>query len=386
VPLRLYPAKSGAFPSNERSRVDCAGSEAVTAALTKDSALGYIIDQSTLPVFQQNWWLEIARRTGSYHEARVFKNRVLVGSLPYAVRRTKIGLRWGAAPDWSHLGGPVVSQSLSDAEKSDVLGQLIAQLPANISYGFVCSPYTNDAGLMRRAFASAGFAYFTETTCCQSPSQADVLGRLNRKHRLHLEAARRRLDVVELRADEFIDFYSMNLADSALAARLPLETARALIARGRMGDAPQVRVIAARRKTSGAPLDAAIACAWDKRRYYYWMSTRRRHSVNGQHDVSHPDAIKLLIVSAMAHAESLGLVFDTDGCSTPGSQKLYNEILRIPNEEFRDVFERITRLQRWYITQQQRLDKSAAIRYAKRRLRLVPSVWVPERMPSSPNC
>jgi hypothetical protein len=88
----------------------------------------------------------------------------------------------------------------------------------------------------------------------------------------------------------------------------------------------------------------------------------------------------------MAHAESLGLVFDTDGCTTPGSQRLYNEIFRIPNEEFRDVFERITSLQRWYITQQQRLGKLAAIRYAKRRLRLVPSVWVPGRMPSSPNC
>jgi len=386
VPLRLYPAKPGEFRADEGSHVKRAGSEAVPAARTKDSALSCVVDPSMLPVFQQSWWLETVRGTESFREARAFKESVLVGSLPFVIRRTKIGLRWGAPPAWSHLGGPVVSQSLSDAEKSDVLCRLIAQLPANISYGFVCRSYTDDAGLIRRAFTSAGFSHFTEATYSQSPSQADVLGRLNRKHRLHLEAARRTLDIVELREDEFIDFYWTNLADAALAARVPLDTARALIAKGRIGDTPQIRVFAARRKTAGALLDAAIACAWDERRYYYWMSTRRRHSENSPHDQSHSDAIKLLIVSAMEHARSLGLIFDTDGCSTPGTRKLYKEILRIPNEEFRDVFERVTRLQKWYITQQQRLDKLAAVRYAKRKLKLVPSVWVPGRLAPSADC
>jgi hypothetical protein len=335
-------------------------------------------------VFQQSWWLEIARGTGSYHEARVFKDGVLVGNLPYVVRRTKIGARWGAAPDWSHLGGPILSQSLTDAEKSEVLRQLIAQLPANISYGFVCGAYAKDAGLIRLAFTGAGFSHHTETTYSQPPSQADLLGRLNRKHRLHLEAAHRALDIVELGEDEFVDFYSTNLVDAALAARLPLNTARALIAKGRTGDTPQVRVFAARRKTAGAPLDAAIACAWDKTRCYYWMSTRRRHPENGPQDAPHPNAIKLLMMNAMAHAASLGLIFDTDGCSTAGSQKLYRELLRIPNEEFRNVFERITRLQLWYITQQDRFDKFAAIRYVKRKMKLLRSVWVPGRSASSP--
>lgn len=299
-----------------------------------------------------------------------------MGSLPYVVRRTKVGTRWGAPPDWAHLGGPVVSQMLTDAEKSEVLARLIAQLPKNVSYGFVCSCYTDDAPLVTRAFTDAGFTHFTEKTYYQSPSEPDVLSRLKRKHRLHLESARRELEIVELGEGEFIDFYSANLADVAVRARLPLASARALIARGRSGG--QVRIFAARRKSAGAPLDAAIACAWDKVRYYYWMSTRRRPS-DQLHDGSHPDAIKLLIVNAMAHARSLGLVFDTDGCSTVGSENLYKELLQIPNKGLRDVFERVTKLQLWYIALQGRLDKFATIRYAKRKLKLFRSVWVPGR-------
>ncbi len=367
-------AKSGAPGADGRFVGVGARSGAAYAPPTADAASRSAIDQSWLPVFQQDWWLAIARREGNYHEALVVKDHALVGSLPYVVRRTRIGIWWGAAPAWSHLGGPVVSPTLTKAEKLEVLGRLIAQLPANVSYGFVCSSYGDDAGLIRRAFADAGFTQFTETTYSQGPSEADVLERLKRKHRLHLDAAAKTLDIIELGEDEFIDFYSTNLAAAALTAHLPLDTARALIAAGRTRVAPQVRTLGARRKEPGAALDSAIACAWDEKRYYYWMSTRRRGK-------SHPDAIKLLILHAMAHARSLGLIFDTDGCSTPGSRTLYKDLLRIPNEEFRDVFERVTKLQRWYVALRQGLDKFAFVRFAKRKLKLelAPAIWVPGR-------
>jgi len=325
------------------------------------------LDQSLLPVFQQDWWLEVVRGEGNYNEARVLKDGVLVGRLPYVIRRTKIGARWGGAPDCSHLGGPALSQSLSEEEKFDVVGQLIAELPAKVSFMFVCRTYADDAELIRRAFTRAGFNHFAETTYCQDPSQADVLGRLKRKHRSHYEAARRVLDVVELGEEEFIGFYSANLARAAVAAAFRLETARALIAAGRTREPPQIRLVGARRKAAGPLLEAAIACAWDERRYYYWLSTRRGES--------HPNAIKLLIVNAMAHAQSLGLIFDTDGCWGSGSLTLYQDLLRMPKEEFRDVFERRTKFQNWYFSQQQRLDRSRAVRYAKRKLQLVSSGW-----------
>jgi hypothetical protein len=364
----------------ERSQFDDGGSNAVLATRARDLALTYGIDQTMLPVFQQSWWLEIARGSGRYCEAKVFRDGLLVGMLPYVLRRTKLGIRWGAIPDWSHVGGPIVCQSLSEEEKSDVLNQLIAQLPLNISFGFACGPHPSDAHLIRRAFTSAGFSHSTIPTYSQTPSQADVLGRMRRKRRKLIESARRKLDVVEIDENEFIGFYSKNMAEPALAAGLPLDIARALIARGRVGDAPQIRVTAAKGKQAGGLIDAVIACAWDKTRYYYWMSARRRQSADSPDDKPHPAANKLLIVDAMAHAQNLGLIFDADGCGTPGAQKLYKEVLRIPNEEFRDIFERRTRLARWYRAQQNRLEKFAAFKLAMRMVKRAAMDWRPGRI------
>jgi hypothetical protein len=133
--------------------------------------------------------------------------------------------------------------------------------------------------------------------------------------------------------------------------------------------------------TADAPLDAAIACAWDSNRYYYWMSTRRRHSQESPCDKPHPDAIKLLIVNAMAHAKSLNLLFDVCGFNTPGAQKLYKELLRVPNEENRDLFERLTIFLRLYRTIKRRLVKLTAFQRAKGMIRRAAMAM---RRPSAP--
>jgi hypothetical protein len=73
-------------------------------------------------------------------------------------------------------------------------------------------------------------------------------------------------------------------------------------------------------------LDAAICIVWDKERCYYWLSTHRKDS--------HPDAIKLLITAAMKYASKMGLIFDADGVTTPGSERLYKTIFKMPNEAF----------------------------------------------------
>jgi len=107
-------------------------------------------------------------------------------------------------------------------------------------------------------------------------------------------------------------------------------------------------VIAAQRKMDKTesvnhfPYDAAVACAWDEERYYYWLSTRRHAARDDSHRPHpHPDAIKLLIVKAMSHAEQLGLIFDADGVTTPGTLHLYKDVLRLHKEETRDVFARV---------------------------------------------
>src|SRR5271154_1299899 len=106
------------------------------------------IDQSGLSVFQQSWWVGIARGAARYVEGQVFEDGVVVGSLPYIERKNGLGIPWGISPHWSHLGGPVVSQLLSDEEKANVLRQLIAQLSRKTSFHFVCSPHANDADLI----------------------------------------------------------------------------------------------------------------------------------------------------------------------------------------------------------------------------------------------
>jgi hypothetical protein len=300
------------------------------------------IDQTKLPVFQQSWWLNIARGAERYIEARVLRDGVVVGSLPYITKRNRLGIRWGASPSWCHFGGPVVRCDLSDAEKSEVLCQLVGQLPRGISFGFVCSPHSGDADLVRQAFLAAGFQHTVEATYSQSLSEADIMGRLARKHRLRIRSAAKALEITEVSAEEFIEFYRMNLAELAVSSYAPLDIAHNLIVKGQQLGIPQVRITAARRKAIGAPLEAAIACVWDTKRYYYWMSTRRRQANTGLQTKPHPDAIKVLIVDAMAHAAQMRLVFDADGFHTPGSRTLYKEILSIPCEEFRDAFTRTT--------------------------------------------
>jgi hypothetical protein len=305
------------------------------------------IEQSALPVFQQQWWVRIARGTARYFEAQVLEDGVVVGILPYIVERRKFAIRWGGCPAWSHLGGPVVSQALSDARKADVLRRLIAQLPRNIAFEFAHCPASKDIPLIRQAFREAGFVHSTQPTYSQPPEAADVMGRLKAKHRNHITSADRTLEVVEVDADAFIQFYAANTSAAGQRCYSPLTIAHDLIATGRAADAPQVRAIAARRKSDGSPgqdvpLDAAIACAWDNDRYYFWMATRRYHSDDSREARPHADAIKLLIVKAMAHARELGLTFDADGVNNPGAEKLFRDLLKMPNLEERDVFKRLT--------------------------------------------
>ena len=140
-------------------------------------------------------------------------------------------------------------------------------------------------------------------------------------------------------------FYRANLNAAGKKSYFCLEVAKDLMTIGISSDRPRARIIAASRKvperSSEQPvIDAAICVVWDNERCYYWLSTRRKDS--------HPDAIKLLIVTAMKHARRLGLVFDADGVNTPGTQRLFKTIFRIPIEETRHIFIRTSRLFKLY--------------------------------------
>jgi hypothetical protein len=225
----------------------------------------------------------------------------------------------------------------------------LEQLP-NIPFLFTVSAHVSYAPYVREAFKKAGFKHFTQANYLRRPTAGrggDIVDGLSRKRRAHINSAARRLEVTEIDSEEFINFYSANLQTRGSAPYFPLDIARDFIAKGIYRG--QVRVIAAQRKmdetesVSHVLYDAAVACAWDEERYYYWLSTRRHADRGDFHRPRpHPDAIKLLILKAMSHAEQLGLTFDADGVTTPGTLHLYKDILSLHEEETRDVFERIT--------------------------------------------
>jgi hypothetical protein len=306
-----------------------------------------------LPVFQQRWWVEIARGTAHLNEAKVVEGNIVVGRLLYVVQRNKAGFKCAGLFNWTHMGGPVISQDLSEEAKAKVLHQLLAQLPRNVSLSFVLGPASAHAEPIREAFKAAGFERSGVITYSLPPNAESIINRLSRKHAKHIISADRRLDVIDISADRFTKFYEANLKEVGKISNSPLGIAHDLIAAGGERNPPQVRAIAAARKrpereesdSLGANLeevilDAAIACAWDNERYYLWRLTRRRDtSLDGK---PHPDAVKLLVVKAMEHARSLGLIFDSDGVGSAGSDQFYDKILKIPNVEIRDAYERLT--------------------------------------------
>jgi hypothetical protein len=301
------------------------------------------IDRLRLTIFQQDWWLKIAKGSARLKEVQVLDtNGAVVGSLTYIVQRNALGIPLGRGPDLSRVSGPILGKNLSDEEKLVVLAKLIKKLP-NISFTFSIADHAPDASLIRQAFKSAGFECFEQLNYSQPPEA--VVSRLGTKLREHIKQAHRKLNVVSIGPEEFINFYRANLTATDKKSYFSLDVAKALITAGINRDRPQARIIAASRKRSERfseqpVIDAAICIVWDNERCYYWLSTRRKDS--------HPDAIKLLIVSAMKHTQRLGLVFDADGVNTPGTQRLFKTILRMPVEETRHIFIRTPRLVKLY--------------------------------------
>jgi hypothetical protein len=343
------------------------------------------IDHPAIPVFQQIWWLRLARGNGPLYQIDVKKSNVIVGVLRYFVRRNKVGLRWAGAPHWSHLGGPILSPSLDADEKRYVLRQLLSQLPGHLSLNFESGTHLPDADLIRHAFIEAGFEHTRQNNYTQRPDQlgiflADAVDDLGlqraaqqssnirssntgatettatplsqgerrriknlNKTRSHIRQANNDLEQIEIDADQFEHFYDENLRESGKKPYSPLSVGLALTKEGMCRG--QVKLFAVRKRAQPyageePPLDAAIACAMDKERLYLWRMTTRRHKPGNPYDKPNRDAMKVVIVKAMKYARQEGLIFDADGVAVGDTESLYKSRLRIPNLEYRDAFRR----------------------------------------------
>lgn len=309
-----------------------------------------------LPIFSQDWWLDVARGTSDYHELKVFSGKHVVGRLPFILSRRRFGVVRGHDPYWSHLGGPILDTELSPVEQAGVLRSLLNQLPRRMSFSFVCDPTSSYSHLLRAAFAKAGFTHSKQVTYIRFPNEQEVLASRKSKHRGHFKRAAKNLECVDISPAEFVRFFEGNLKARGKKSYAPLATLCALleeaIARGR------ARVIAARPRPSNTSqdgcyvlsrlYDAAIAYVWDTSRCYYWLSTNRVASEESSLAKPHPDAIKLLAFRAMEHAQAANLVFDADGVATPGADHLYRNIFGLTDERYRDVFERVEIVDRLY--------------------------------------
>ncbi|MBV8277626.1 MAG: GNAT family N-acetyltransferase [Verrucomicrobia bacterium] len=353
----------------------CATKGFIDHVVDEDKA-GIAASDSSGPVYQQGWWLDIARGQSDLRESRVLKDGKLVGTLSYIQTRSVVSrmiplsFSFGGRAHWTSFCQPDLDAALEEGEKSEVLHRLVRKLPRKISFKFVVAPDAKDRELIKDAFKAAGFEHTIQPTYSERPADIVARTRVSAKHRYNLRRAERDLEVLgtkpsdpAISAAAFVDFYQKNLGPGE-KSHASLDIARALIEESQKRHQGQV-FVARRKRTSGNDTnscwDAAIACVWDASRLYYWMSSRRREDPNNTADRPHEDAIKLLMTTAISHARSIGRIFDADGvptvngCPDQGKNDLYKKIVKLPDEENRDVYYRPSRLYRAFTQLRQKL-------------------------------
>ena len=308
--------------------------------------VGFDEDQNSPAVDLQTWWDGVLSAHPWYRQATVIENDETLGRIQYFVRRSRLGFAWGRNPDWSIPGSLSLHPQLTSTRRTEILEALVRQLSPRISFYLVFretagwSPETIDA------FTRNGFEYSCLPTYQWGPEDADVLDLMKSKARSQLKLAQKQLEVMEIGPEAFLSYYSRNLALENKRSVRPLPLAGALLdavsARGTL------RITAARRLPGSADYEAAIACTWDDDAYYYWMSSHSPNSSRLSGSKPHKDAVKVLILDAMRHARSLGLVFDTDGTGSSGGEHLFRDILKLRRADIRHIFKRTNKLAACY--------------------------------------
>ena len=351
---RAFPFSLLRSENSRPVRTTCMSAPGIQSLLQDGdfSSESHRIAHSDLPIFNQDWWIDIARSSPDFRELKVSHAHKVVGRLPFVLSRNRMGLTRGCDPHWSHLGGPIVDQRLSRSEQAGVIRSLLAQLPRWVSYCFICDSNLSYADLVRKAFRDAGFRHSTQITYIRHPEEGDVLGSRKAKHRGHIKRAAKSLECVDINATEFVQFFKMNLKARGKRSYAPLDAMSRLIEKTLARQC--ARAIAVKPRSCDAldarrsPYDAAIVYVWDNTRCYYWLSSLRASSKENQGSNPHPDAIKLLAFEAMEHARAMNLTFDADGVATPGAENLYRNMFGLRTEQHRDVFQRENMLERFY--------------------------------------
>jgi hypothetical protein len=341
---RRSPVGSGAIAPTAASPKKTPGLDLVRAVLDGFRfRLNKLVYGRIFPLFHRT--LVTACSTG---ESRIVREagvvtRAGIGYLPYYVTLDERGNRRGGQPPWKYLQN--LASSTDDRTKKTICRQLLAQLPTGVSFHFVFSPALADVELVRAVFKSAGFRPMDVETyvCARAPENGDLINSLTGKSiKGTLKRARRDLEIVEISADDFFNFHRENLKAAGRHNYRDTVSDRLMLEDGLLHN--HARIIAARRKPTSAnpgpfPVDAAIACLWDKEDgiYKLWRTSRRLRDRSDTAPKPHTDATKFLILAVMEDAAAKKLTLETDG-STLGLARLY--ALFGPG-----IFQRKTRLQ-----------------------------------------
>lgn len=302
--------------------------------------------QSPTKVDQDSWPGGSLFSSSSNHLVEIIENGQTLGKIQYSVRRSRLGFKWGRNPDWSIPEALCIAPGLPAQQRSAVVEELVRRLPRDLSLYLV---FREDQGWSQEIvdiFTRHGFEHSCVPTYQRGPKDHDVLDLMKSKARSQLISAQKQLEVIEIAPGDFVNYYGSNLALKNARSPRPLSLAKNLLeAASHRGIA---RITAARRPCGPITYDAAIACTWANGRYYYWMASHPPNVPSLSGGKPHKDAVKILILDAMRHAQSLGLIFDTDGVASVGSDHLYGNILKLQKTYTRHAFRRATRLVAFY--------------------------------------
>jgi hypothetical protein len=288
-----------------------------------------------------DWWLDVLSRSAHYRQAEVFEGDDLLARIPYFVRRSRLGFNWGRNPDWSPARPFICHPQLAHGKRIEAVVRLLKRLPPNISFYFSFREHADWSPDLIEAFERCDFEHSVAPTYEWHPDGPSVLDLMKSKARSQLRLAQKSLRVVEISCDAFLSYYSKNLELQGERPSRSLSLAKVLLDAGLSRRA--VRITAACNSANPATYDAAIACTWDNDRYYYWMSSHRLNFPGSTDCKPHKDAAKVLILDAMQQAHSLGLIFDTDGVNSAGTEHMYRDILKLARADTRHVFRRMSR-------------------------------------------
>jgi hypothetical protein len=251
-------------------------------------------------IFHEPWWLEIVCGD-AYQEAVVWADGVVVGRLPYKVRRKGPGLTIAGMPKMTHVLGPALDEGGSanrlrrQIKNIGITTKLIAQLPSASHISFRLHGDITDT----LAFDAAGFTNQVNYTVEIAPDSEQALWRQMRdKTRNIIRRAQDDLIIAESGdTEEFVQFYEQNLTSDN---RYPMHMSTRVLENCLVRDVG--RLLLAR--DANGNLKAGVFTIWDTKREYYFMSSRTTDASSG--------AISALIWAAIQHAAARNLIFDMD--------------------------------------------------------------------------